>query len=119
LTRPDFRPRLRAAAPSDAGAIKRCVDAAYQRYVPRMGKPPGPMLDDFPEVIRRRTVFVAQSGGKVIGVLVLIRTQGGMLLDNISGASRASGTMRRAAVACACGIRNAKTRMRKFATLYA
>lgn len=35
---------VRKAKPSDAAAMKRCVEAAYRHYIPRMGKPPGPML---------------------------------------------------------------------------
>ena len=42
---------LRAATAADAGAVKACVVAAYSHYIERMGKPPGPMLDDYTEVI--------------------------------------------------------------------
>lgn len=72
------------AEPGDAPAIARCVDAAYRRYVARIGKPPGPMLDDYAEVIARRRVFVVRAGTAIAGVLVLIESEAGILLDNVA-----------------------------------
>jgi len=42
------------------------------------------MLDDYGEVIRERQVTVAESAGKVVGVLVLDRTDEGFLLENVA-----------------------------------
>ena len=42
------------------------------------------MLDDYSEVIRRAQVTVAESGGKIVGLLVLDRTAEGFLLENIA-----------------------------------
>lgn len=75
---------IRTAQAPDAEAMKSCVEAAYRHYVPRMGMVPGPMLDDDASVIDRHTAFVAESDGEIVGVLVLIRTQSGILLDNIA-----------------------------------
>jgi catechol 2,3-dioxygenase-like lactoylglutathione lyase family enzyme/N-acetylglutamate synthase-like GNAT family acetyltransferase len=75
---------LRPALESDAAAVEACVHAAYQHYIKRIGRKPGPMLDDYPEVIRTRQVTVAESGGSVAGVLVLDRTAEGFLLENIA-----------------------------------
>ena len=76
-------PTLRRATPADVPGIRVCVEAAYRHYIPRMGKPPGPMLDDYEEVVRRHTVFVVDDGA-IQGVLVLIVSASGMLLDNIA-----------------------------------
>lgn len=75
---------LRPARNTDADAIAGCVEAAYRRYIPRIGKPPGPMRDDYAQVVRRHRVFVAEAGGAPVGVLVLVRAPQGMLLDNIA-----------------------------------
>ena len=61
-----------------------CVHAAYRHYVERIGRPPGPMTDDYADVIRRRQVTVAESGGRIIGVLVLSVTREGFLLENVA-----------------------------------
>ena len=76
-------PTIRKAKIADAIPIQRCVDAAYQHYIVRIGKPPAPMLDDYCKVIKQHTVFVAETI-EVVGVLVLIRTQSGILLDNVA-----------------------------------
>ena len=82
--RPDSSLNLRAAEASDAAAFASCVEAAYQHYIARMGKPPGPMLDDYVKVIREHLAYVAETDGVIAGILVLVRTQSGMLLDNVA-----------------------------------
>lgn len=75
---------VRAATAADAGAIASCVDAAYRHYIARIGKPPGPMRDDYADVVRRHRVLVAEVAGTVAGVLVLMQTANGILLDNLA-----------------------------------
>ena len=74
---------MRMAQPQDAQGLAACVAAAYQRYVPRMGKPPGPMLADYAEVIAQHQVWVAEVNGEIIGGLVLIPRADYLLLDNV------------------------------------
>lgn len=74
---------IRRANLADATAIENCVEAAYEHYIERIGKPPGPMLDNYADLIRQQTVFVADTG-TIVGVLVLIRTRTGILLDNVA-----------------------------------
>ena len=75
---------IRPARAEDAPAMKQCVEAAYEIYIPRIGKPPGPMLDDYDEIIRRHQAHVVEERGAVRGVLVLVRLDGGILLDNMA-----------------------------------
>jgi hypothetical protein len=53
------------------------VDAAYGHYVERIGMLPGPMTDDYAEVIRNRQVTVAERHGAIVGVIVLTVTEEG------------------------------------------
>ena len=76
--------QLRPATAADAPAIARCVEAAYSHYSERIGEPPGPMLDDYPQVVRDHRVFVVESGGEIAGAIVLIEDRGTMLLDNVA-----------------------------------
>lgn len=76
--------RIRTAEKSDAVGMKTCVEAAYRHYIPRMGKPPGPMLDDYVRVTQQHRAFVAEDNGEIVGVLVLIRAKSGILLDNVA-----------------------------------
>jgi hypothetical protein len=39
-------PQIRAATAADVLLIGQIVEQVYRHYVPRIGKPPAPMLDD-------------------------------------------------------------------------
>jgi GNAT superfamily N-acetyltransferase len=75
---------IRKAEPSDLAALSAIVAAAYQRYVDRIGKPPGPMLDDYAARINARTAWVAEIDGGVVGLLVLLPQEDHLLLDNVA-----------------------------------
>ena len=83
---------IRRATAADADAVRDCVHAAYRHYVERIGSKPGPMLDDYEEVIRERPVHVAESAGKIVGVLVLDVTDEGFLLENVAVDPAVKGT---------------------------
>lgn len=77
---------LRPATDADVRAIRDLVDAAYGPYVERIGMRPGPMDEDYGEVIGERQVTVAESEGEgaLVGVLVLGTTENGFLIDNVA-----------------------------------
>ena len=75
---------LRSATAVDAAAISECVRAAYQRHVEDIGRPPGPMLDDYGRVIRNHRAYVIEDSGRIVGALVLKDTDDGILLDNVA-----------------------------------
>ena len=78
------RPALRRAAAEDAAGIAACVHAAYSPYIERIGQPPGPMLDDYDQVVRDHRAHVIEEDGEILGALVLIEKDGGLLLDNVA-----------------------------------
>lgn len=82
---------IRRAEPEDVPAIRALVDAAYARYVPLIGKPPGPMLDNYEKRIRDDLVYLFEAGEGLAAVLVLIEKAGYMLLDNIAVAPACQG----------------------------
>lgn len=82
--KPSARIELRSATEADAAAIQALVVSAYEHYIERMGKPPGPMLDDYERVVREHRVRVAIDGDAIVGVSVLIEQPDGILLDNVA-----------------------------------
>ncbi|WP_127091214.1 GNAT family N-acetyltransferase [Aquabacter cavernae] len=84
-------PALRLATPADLAAVEALVRAAYAPYIPRIGRPPGPMGDDYAALIAAGQVHVAERAGQVDGVLVLLPEADGLLLDNVAVAPRAQG----------------------------
>jgi ribosomal protein S18 acetylase RimI-like enzyme len=77
-------PRIRAATAADARAIADIVDQAYRHYLPRIGKPPGPMLDDYAARVSQGIVWVLEQGGAIAAVVVLLPAPDYLLLDNIA-----------------------------------
>jgi GNAT superfamily N-acetyltransferase len=77
-------PHIRAATAADVLAIANIVDQAYRHYIARMGKPPGPMLDDYAARVLEGAVWVLEEGAAVAGIIVLLPAPGYLLLDNIA-----------------------------------
>ena len=50
---------LRPANPSDAAGVTACVCEAYVQYIERIGRQPGPMLEDYAKVISESSVQVS------------------------------------------------------------
>ena len=74
----------RPAQPQDAPGIAACVCEAYVHYIERIGKQPGPMLEDYAAVIQQFQVHVAVAKAKVVGAIVLKVTDNGFYVDNVS-----------------------------------
>ncbi len=75
---------IRRAQPVDAKQVALCVAAAYQPYIARIGKLPGPMLADYAEIIAQHLVWVVEDKARIIGLVVLMQKTNGILLDNVA-----------------------------------
>ncbi len=75
---------LRQAKPADAAGLSACVQSAYRHYIPRMGKPPGPMIANYSTEIDQHQVWVVEDSGQIIAGLILIPAAAYLLLDNIA-----------------------------------
>ena len=76
---------LRPARTEDRAAIEQVVNGAYAVYIPRIGKPPGPMLDDYAQLIAAGAVSVLEEpAGTVAAIVVLSPKPDHLLLDNIA-----------------------------------
>src|SRR5262249_20694961 len=69
---PSDQTRIRAANTADVSAIARTVEYAYRHYIQRMGKPPGPMLDDYSARASEGVVWVIEHAETIVGILVLL-----------------------------------------------
>ena len=76
---------IRRAHPQDHAAVEAIVHAAYAIYIERIGKPPGPMLDDYARLIADGMVSVLEDEGRTIAaIIVLVPQPDHLLLDNIA-----------------------------------
>ena len=76
--------RIRPATAADTPAIKEIVDQAYHPYIDRIGKPPGPMLDDYEARVSEGAVWVLEEGAVIAAIIVLLPAPNFLLLDNIA-----------------------------------
>lgn len=81
----------RLAEPGDLSAVEALVKAAYTPYVARIGREPGPMLDDYRALIAQGVVRLATEADAVLGLLVVLPDVDALLLDNIAVAPDAQG----------------------------
>ena len=77
-------PRIRAATAADVPAIAGIVDQAYRHYIARIGKQPGPMLDDYAARVLEGAVWVIEGGPAIVGIIVLLPTTDYLLIDNVA-----------------------------------
>lgn len=87
----EIQPNIRRATQDDAECIAALVAEAYSPYIPRIGKKPAPMLDDYGQVIADFCVFVLANDADIQGVLVVSQQNTELLLNNIAVLPRYKG----------------------------
>lgn len=77
---------IRPAEPDDLHPVEQIVRAAYSPYIARMGREPGPMLDDYAAHIAAGHIHVLEDGssGGIVGLVVLTKGADHLFLDNIA-----------------------------------
>jgi ribosomal protein S18 acetylase RimI-like enzyme len=83
--------RIRAATAADVSVIGQIVEQAYLHYIPRIGKPPGPMLDDYAARVAEGVVWVIAEESIIAGIIILLPRPEYLLLDNIAVAPARQG----------------------------
>jgi GNAT superfamily N-acetyltransferase len=83
---------IRPATPGDEPAIRACAQAAYARYVPRIGREPAPMVADFAGAIAAGEVHViTDAQDRLQGFIVFRDAADHLLLENVAVFPEASG----------------------------
>ena len=81
---PDRPFTIRLARAGEAEAIRGLVRRAYAIYVPRLGKEPGPMRDDYAKRVADGAAHVLETNGAIAGILVLLAAVDRLLMDNVA-----------------------------------
>lgn len=82
---------IRLARAEDTPTVAAIVHAAYVGYRTTIGTTPGPMLDDYDDLVGRGLVHVLEEDGDILGLVVLIPEERTMLLDNVAVRPEAQG----------------------------
>lgn len=77
-------PPLRRARGEEADLIADLVHRAYEKYLPRIGRPPAPMTDDYHAVLRDHEVWVLDGPATLDAVLVLMPDDDALFIDNVA-----------------------------------
>lgn len=75
---------IRQADEGDVDDLRALVVAAYQHYLPRIGRPPAPMTADYATAVRDHEVCVAVRDGAIIGMIVLVPEPDHLLVRNLA-----------------------------------
>ena len=78
------QPTLRRATLSDVAAIVALTDAAYAKYIPRIGRKPQPMTTDYRPFVHEHSVWVLQLEQQLAGVLVLQQEPDALLIYSVA-----------------------------------
>ena len=83
--------QLRPARPEDAGRLQEIARLAYEFYLPRMDRPPAPMLADYRALIVAGQVEVLEADGAVLGFIVAFPRKGDYFVENLAVAPACQG----------------------------
>lgn len=77
--------RILRAQTDDVPRIQEIVNAAYQKYIPRIGRAPAPMTTDYTTLLTTHDVFVVVpvEGLEIVGSIVLKADDKTMKLNNV------------------------------------
>jgi ribosomal protein S18 acetylase RimI-like enzyme len=75
---------IRKAEQEDQEALVVCVQAAYSKYIERIGKKPAPMLVDYQALIVQQVVYVLTDEKEIRGMLVMMPQNKEMFVENIA-----------------------------------
>ena len=82
---------IRPATIDEAETVRALVRHAYQHYVERIGREPGPMGDEYRQRIAAGQVWVLEEHGAIVGIVVITERADGILLQNVAVAPEAQG----------------------------
>lgn len=80
------------AVAADASDMQMLVRAAYEQYVPRIGREPAPMAADYDEVVRSGRSLLAKIGSELVGLLVTAVEEDALRVENLAVLPRLQGS---------------------------
>jgi ribosomal protein S18 acetylase RimI-like enzyme len=83
---------IRPGTAADVDAVRDIVQRAYDVYVARIGRRPGPMDADYAAIVRAGDLWVADDGGIAVGLLVLVAAPDHLLIENVAVDPERQGT---------------------------
>jgi len=74
---------VETAKAEDVPTIKPMVDAAYSKYIERLGKLPAAMTADYDKLVETQSLYVLRVSGNVVGSILLSRDDDSIKVNNL------------------------------------
>lgn len=74
---------VRIARAGEVSEIRRIAKAAYEKYIPRVGREPAPMAADYDADIAERRAVVIETDGKLCGYMIAWPQGDAYFIENI------------------------------------
>jgi ribosomal protein S18 acetylase RimI-like enzyme len=82
---------IRRAAPTDAGAVAALTRAAYEKWIPVIGRAPKPMTADYDRAVREHLIDLLFAEGRLAALVECIREPDHLLIENLAVAPEHQG----------------------------
>ncbi|MFN8440798.1 MAG: GNAT family N-acetyltransferase [Caldilineaceae bacterium] len=77
-------PIIRLATEDDVAAIVALTDAAYRKFLPRLGRKPQPMTTDYQQFIKQHSMWLLEIDQRLVGVLALKHEIDSLLIYSVA-----------------------------------
>jgi ribosomal protein S18 acetylase RimI-like enzyme len=81
---PSKSPGLRRATPADATAVRDLTRAAYAKWVPVIGREPGPMKADYDQAVREHVIDLLYIGDELTALIEMRPEADHLLIVNVA-----------------------------------
>jgi ribosomal protein S18 acetylase RimI-like enzyme len=75
---------IRRAAPADAAAIAALTRAAYEKWIPVIGRAPKPMTADYDAAVHAHLIDLLFADGALVALVECIEEPGHLLIENLA-----------------------------------
>ncbi len=82
---------IRRAVPADAAAIAALTRAAYEKWIPVIGRAPKPMTADYDLAVREHLIDLLIADGALVALVECIRESDHLLIENLAVAPAQQG----------------------------
>ena len=83
--------RIQPATQADVAAITALVRAAYEKWVPLIGRKPLPMQADYDEAVREHAIDLLYDDGELVGLIETITHPDHLFIENVAVAPERQG----------------------------
>jgi ribosomal protein S18 acetylase RimI-like enzyme len=83
---------IRRATPADAAAIAALTRAAYEKWIPVIGRAPKPMTADYDAAVQAHLIDLLFADGALVALVECIKEPGHLLIENLAVAPAHQGS---------------------------